>query len=292
MIAGFAVLGLLLFDEIRDQITVNDKLDFELILPAVINHPWIPPGLMGLLLAGLLAAFMSTFAGTLNAVQAYLVNDIYLKYLRKNATPKHENRANILVGICIVVVSIAFGVLAENVNSVLQWVTNALYGSYIAANVLKWHWWRFNGKGFAWGMAGGLLPALAIPLIPYFDGVNPLYYFPIILFFSVVGCIWGTYSAPATDINTLKRFYEKTRPWGFWKPVCDLVMIENSHFCENTNFRRDMLNVAVGMVWQSTLIVAPVYLVLQRFWAMGVALMLVGVTTVLLKQNWYDKLEN
>ncbi|MDR2474869.1 MAG: Na+:solute symporter [Bacteroidales bacterium] len=292
MIIGFAVLGLILFDEIQAQITVGGKIDFELVLPAVINHPWIPTGLMGILLAGLLAAFMSTFAGTLNAVQAYIVNDIYLKYFKKTATSKQTNRANITVGVTVVLVSIAFGVLAENVNSVLQWVTNALYGSYIAANVLKWHWWRFNGKGFAWGMASGMIPALIIPLIPYFNGVNPLYYFPIILLFSIIGCICGTYSAPATETETLKNFYAKTRPWGFWKPVHDLVVAENPDFKRNTNFGRDMVNVVTGIVWQCALIVAPVYLVLQHFWAMGVAWMIVGIATIILKQNWYDKLED
>ena len=57
------------------------KVDFEQILPSAISE-FVPVGLMGCLLAGLLAAFLGTFAGTLNAAQAYIVNDLYLKYLR------------------------------------------------------------------------------------------------------------------------------------------------------------------------------------------------------------------
>ena len=243
-------------------------------------------------MAGLLAAFMSTFAGTLNAAQAYIVNDIYIKYIRPNATAKQSNNANMIVGIVVVVISILFGVLAENVNSVLQWVTGALYGSYIAANILKWHWWRFNSKGFAWGMIGGLIPALILPYVPVVNTVLPLYYFPIILVFSIVGCIWGTYSAPATDTEVLKKFYAKTRPWGFWKPINDMVVAENPDFKKNTGFGRDMLNVAVGIVWQTALVAAPIYIVVKQFWAMGIALMLVGIGTVILKKNWYDKLED
>lgn len=293
MIAGIAVIGLIIFDEIKDQITnVSGSVDFELVLPAVIAHPWIPAGLVGLILAGLLAAFMSTFAGTLNAAQAYIVNDIYIKYIKPNATAKQSNNANIIVGLVVVVISILFGVLAENVNSVLQWVTGALYGSYIAANILKWHWWRFNSKGFAWGMIGGLIPALILPYVPVVNTVLPLYYFPIILVFSIVGCIWGTYSAPATDTEVLKKFYAKTRPWGFWKPINDMVVAENPNFRKNTGFGRDMLNIAVGIVWQTALVAAPIYLVVKQFWAMGIALMLVGIGTVVLKKNWYDKLED
>lgn len=292
MIAGIAVIGLVIFDQIRDQITVAGAVDFELVLPAVIAHPWIPAGLVGLILAGLLAAFMSTFAGTLNAAQAYIVNDIYIKYIKPEATAKQSNHANMVVGLVVVVVSILFGVLAQNVNTVLQWVTGALYGSYIAANILKWHWWRFNSKGFAWGMVGGLIPALILPYVPVINTVLPLYYFPIILVFSIIGCIWGTYTAPPTDTGVLKKFYAKTRPWGFWKPIHEMVMAEQPDFKKNTAFGRDMVNVAVGIVWQTALVAAPIYLVLKQFNALAIALMLVGVGTVILKKNWYNKLEN
>lgn len=293
MIAGFAVIGLLLFNEIQPQITnASGKIDFELVLPAVISHPWIPAGLSGLLLAGLLAAFMSTFAGTLNAAQAYIVNDIYIKYFRPDASPKASNKANVIVGLVVVVVSIGFGVLAEDVNSVLQWVTGALYGSYVAANILKWHWWRFNSKGFAWGMAGGMVPALVLPYIPVVGEMLPLYYFPVILLFSVAGCIWGTWSAPPTDMAVLKSFYAKTRPWGIWGPVRDLVVAENPGFQENRAFGRDMFNVAVGIIWQTSLIAAPIYLVLKEFTSMGYALGIVVVTSLLMKKFWYDKLED
>ena len=293
MITGFAILGLILFNQIQGQITTPaGVIDFELVLPAVINHPWIPAGITGLILAGLLAAFMSTFAGTLNAVQAYIVNDIYIKYFKKDATPRQANRANIVVGLIVVVVSICFGVLAQDVNSVLQWITSALYGSYIAANILKWHWWRFNGRGFALGMAAGMIPALILPIVPYFDGVLPLYYFPIIFICSIVGCVWGTYSVPPTDLEVLKEFYKTTRPWGIWKPIDVLVKAETPDFKENSDCCRDLINVGVGIIWQTALVAASIYLVLQQFIYFIVAVIIVIITSVILKRNLFNKLEN
>lgn len=292
MIAGFAVIGLIIFDQIKGQITVNGVVDFELVLPAVIAHEWIPAGLVGITLAGLLAAFMSTFAGTLNAAQAYLVNDIYIKYLKPKATSKQSNRTSIIVGVFVVIISILFGILAENVNSILQWVTGALYGSYIAANILKWHWWRFNSNGFAWGMIGGLIPALILPYVPVVNTILPLYYFPVILLFSVIGCIWGTYTAPATDTAVLKKFYVKTRPWGFWKPIHDMVVAEQPDFQKNKAFGRDIVNVAVGIIWQTALVAAPIYLVVKQFSSLIIALVIVVIGSVILKKNWYDKLED
>jgi hypothetical protein len=56
----------------------------------------------------------------------------------------------------MVAVSILLGFYARDVNDILQWIVSGLYGSYVAANVLKWYWWRFNGHGFFYGMLGGL----------------------------------------------------------------------------------------------------------------------------------------
>jgi Na+/proline symporter len=303
MIAGIAVLGLMLFRDIEPGIrNAAGGVDFELVLPAIVGHPWIPAGLTGIVIAGLLAAFMSTFAGTLNAAQAYIVNDIYIKFFRPDATPGQTARANYGVGLAIVSISILFGILAQDVNQVLQWVTNALYGSYVAANILKWHWWRFNSSGFAWGMAAGLVPALILPLaVPPLVAAlpsqwallsEPLYYFPVILLFSVAGCIAGTYAAPPTEEDTLKRFYKQTRPWGFWKPVHAKVVADDPSFCGNKNFGRDMFNVVAGIVWQTALVATPIYLVCKKFSAAGLGLMVIVVTSIVLYSNWYKKLED
>ena len=82
MVTGFAVLGILYYKQL--DLTVAGKIDFEQVLPAAMNQ-FVPVGIMGCLLAGLLAAFLGTFAGTLNAAQAYIMNDFYIKYLRPRA---------------------------------------------------------------------------------------------------------------------------------------------------------------------------------------------------------------
>lgn len=289
MVAGIAVLGILLYPEVKSSMMVGDRLDFEQILPVIIKHPVIPLGVTGILLAGLLAAFMSTFAGTLNAAQAYLVNDIYCRYWRPNASAKQISRANYLSGIVLVLVGIGFGIFALDVNSVMQWIVSGIYGAYVAANILKWHWWRFNGSGFAWGMVAGLVPALIFPLI--FD-ILPLYYFPLILVISIAGCLIGTYMEPATDREVLKCFYKRTRPWGFWKPIQEEVQREDPGFQENRNFKRDMFNVAVGIVWQLMLVAVPIYFVLMDKLYFLASLAVLLVTSYVLKKTWYEKLED
>ncbi|MEX0721319.1 MAG: sodium:solute symporter family protein [Balneolaceae bacterium] len=286
MIAGFAVLGLLFYDQLH-LIVPGRGIDFEQVLPAVIVE-FVPVGLLGLLLAGLLAAFMSTFAGTLNAAQAYVVNDIYLKYINPKANSKKISGMNYLSGFIIVVVSIVLGFFAKDVNDVLQWIVSGLYGSYVAANVLKWYWWRFNGYGFFWGMVGGLIPALTFRFI--FDGILDLYTFPLMLLISVIACIVGTYSAPPVEETVLKDFYKSVRPWGFWKPIHDKVVAEDPGFVKNTNFKRDAFNVVVGIIWQTALVIFPIYLVLLQVVPLVVSIIVALITSYILKKTWWDKL--
>jgi len=286
MIAGFAVLGILYYDKL-DLIVQGRGLDFEQILPSAIDQ-FLPVGFMGLLLAGLLAAFISTFAGTLNATQAYIVNDIYLKYVNKNASNKRIQSMNYIAGLLMVLISIVFGFFAKDVNDVLQWIVSGLYGSYVAANVLKWYWWRFNGAGFFWGMVGGLIPALTFRYI--FVGVLDLYTFPLMLLISVIACIVGTYTSKPTDEDVLAEFYKRVRPWGFWGPIKQKVLEENPDFEVNKNFKMDMFNVAIGIIWQTSLVILPIYLLLMKAAPLSITFIIMVITSLILKKTWYDKL--
>lgn len=286
MIAGFAVLGLLFYEQL-DLMVPGRGLDFEQILPAAIVE-FVPVGFLGLLLAGLLAAFMSTFAGTLNAAQAYLVNDIYLKYVNPKAENTKIQFMNYVAGLGMVAISIVFGFFAKDVNDVLQWIVGGLYGSYVAANILKWYWWRFNGNGFFWGMVGGLIPALTFRYI--FPGILDTYTFPLMLLISIVACLIGTYTSPPVDEDVLKKFYKSVRPWGFWKPIHDKVVAEDSSFKSNSDFKRDMFNIAIGIIWQTALVIFPIYIVLMEAVPLIISLLIVVISSLILKKTWFDRL--
>ncbi|WP_298514533.1 sodium:solute symporter family protein [uncultured Kordia sp.] len=286
MIAGFAALALIYYEKL-DLITASGDVDFELILPSAIKE-FVPIGLLGLLLSGLIAAFMSTFAGTLNAAQAYLVNDIYLKYKNPNASAKQIKNMNYTSGLLVVVVSIILGLFAKDVNSVLQWIVSVLYGSYVAANILKWHWWRFNGEGFFWGMTAGLLAAAIIPEL--FPDVLALYLFPILLLISLAGCVIGTYSAPPTEESVLLDFYKNVKPWGFWKPIKEKLIAQNIEVKDTSNFKSDMFNVFVGTIAQTTLVILPMYLVFNKTTPLLISLLVLVICLILLKKYWWNTL--
>lgn len=286
LIIGLTVLGLLYYNQL--DLSSAKGTDFEKILPSAINN-FLPAGILGLVLTGLLGAFMGTFSGTLNAAQAYIVNDIYLKYINPKASTKKIIRTNYIVGIVVVIIGIILGFFAKDVNSVLQWIVGALYGGYIAANMFKWYWWRFNANGFFWGMASGIAAALVFPYI--FDGL-PLYNWPLLFLISITGCVIGTYTAPPTNAETLKSFYKTVRPWGFWKPVHAMVIAEDPAFQANKKFKLDMFNVAIGIIAQCALTLLPMYFVLWMQLPIIIIVIILVSIIFILKRTWWNKLED
>ncbi|WP_295127556.1 sodium:solute symporter family protein [uncultured Chitinophaga sp.] len=291
MVMGLTVLALLYYPQISGELQSPAGTDFEKILPAAVNA-FIPVGLLGLVLTGLLGAFMGTFSGTLNAAQAYIVNDIYLKYVDPHASTKKVITMNYISGSAVVALGVVLGLFVKDVNTVLQWIVSGLYGGYVAANMLKWYWWRFNASGFYWGMLSGIVPAIALAVLKSFNiiGGLDLYYWPLLFLLSLAGSIMGTYAAPHTEINVLKDFYKTVRPWGFWKPVHELVLKEDPAFKGNRNFKLNMFNVVLGIIGQLCLTILPMYLVL---WMKAPLLLTVGVLLVILvilKKTWWNKL--
>ena len=286
MIAGIAVLALVFYSPQLQA--MGTEVDFEQILPYVISN-FIPTGLVGFMLAGLLAAFMSTFDSTVNSGAAYIVNDIYKRYINPNASDKRYVRMSYVCSILIVIVGISFGFITESIDSVLKWIVAGLYGGYIAPNVLRWYWWRMNGFGYFAGMIAGIASALIVPLI--LPDLSALHSFPIHLALSAVASVAVSLMTPPDTQETLTGFYRQVRPWGFWQPVHRKVIAENPDFVTRASFSRDAVNLIVGIVWQLMFTTIPIYLVIKHYKHMMVCLLILVVTSIFLKYNWYDKLE-
>ena len=285
MIAGFCALAIVyLMPEFQEM---GQNIDFETILPLAIDR-FIPIGFKGLLLAGLLAAFMSTFAAFINAAPAYLVNDLYKKYVNPDAKSSTYIKYSYLSSLLIVVVGLFFGFFAESINSLTLWITSALYGGYAAANVLKWIWWRFNGYGYFFGMMAGLVASSIVPF--FFPDIAAIFYFPVILGISFAGCFLGTFLTPPDPEHVLTNFYDQTRPWGFWKPVIRVLKEKDASFVPNQEFGKDCINVIVGIVWQMCLVVLPIYVILRDPNGIWISFLIFIITSMFLKRNWYNRL--
>ena len=287
MIMGLTVLALAFYTP--DLAAMGDKLDLEKILPLALAR-FVPVGILGLVIAGLLAAFMSNFAATVNAAPAYLVNDIYKRYINPNASAKRYVWLSYLVSFTVVVVGLVFGLFTKSIDSIVQWIVSGLWGGYVVSNVLKWYWWRFNGWGYFWGMAVGITSAVVMASPHVLPGVHDINKFPIILGVSLLAALLGTFLTKPEEEEVLKDFYRRVRPWGFWGPVHAQVVKEDPGFQRNKDFFRDMFNIVIGTIWQTCFIVLAMFLVTRHFRNAAIALVVLVTTSTILKFNWYDKL--
>jgi SSS family solute:Na+ symporter len=208
-------------------------------------------------------------------------------------------RMSYAASLLIVVIGITVGFFVTSINEVVLWITAALWGGYTAPNLLKWYWWRFNGYGYFWGMLAGIGAAIILPMLnlqilhqwPLLNNFS-MNAFPIILIASTIGSILGSLLTAPEDDETLKKFYKTVRPWGFWNPVHRKVVQDDPAFQGNRDFWRDMFNIIVGVTWQISLMVFPVFLVLREWTPFYVSTGIMIVTSVILKFSWWNKLKD
>jgi solute:Na+ symporter, SSS family len=143
---------------------------------------------------------------------------------KPSLSPKALIRTSYLATVLIVAAGIAIGLHASSIKSIWVWMLAGIIGATLIPNVLRWHWWRFNGWGYAWGVFGGLGAASGIgtgQALGWFGAVGlPEYvYAPVIWAVSLIGCLAGSLLTPPTPMPTLNSFYRRVHPFGFWAPI-------------------------------------------------------------------------
>ena len=256
LIASFAMLGI--YHGIETGTVIADP---ELVLPTVIKN-YIPVGVKGLLIAGLMAAAMSTFDSTVNAGAAYWVKDLYQTYLRPNASEKDLILQSRLASLVIVLLALLFSLTITNINEIWGWITMGIGAGMFIPQVIRWYWWRFNGYGFAIGTAVGMIAAV---LTKAFGGPIAEYNsFLIASGSSLVGCILGTYLTPPTESAVLSNFYKVTRPFGFWGSVRTELPTDVLNQINEEN-RRDIIAIFFAVPWQVVLFLTGMMIVMKQW---------------------------
>ncbi len=260
--------------------------DTEETMPWVLNT-FLPMGLKGFVLAGLLAAFMSTFSSTVNAGAAYLVRDLYQPHLARHASDRHLVTVSYIATSALVACGIAIGLQAKSIAQIWEWLMTGLTAGIIVPNVLRWYWWRMNG----WGYAGGTLAGMLLAFVPLLDAEPwPMYYtFPFVVTGSLAASIALTYATGPVDLETLTVFYRRVRPFGLWGPVRRKAALPPD---AGESAWRTGVNVLMGMTAVHGAYLAPMFLV--GHWhlrALGCAT-LTAASCAVLYFTWYRHLPN
>ena len=260
--------------------------DPERVLPIVINE-LVPVGIKGLLIAGLMAAAMSTFDSTVNAGAAYWVKDIYQAFINPSATEKQLLRHGRWASVILVLTGLFFTLTISSINEIWGWTLMSLGAGLFLPLLARWYWWRMNGYGFAAGCAVGMLAAIVQRIVA--PDIPDYYAFIATTLSSLVGMIAGTYLSKPTDDNVLFEFYKITRPFGFWGPIKKRLSSDILDQIDEEN-RRDKVSTFFAVPWQVVLFLTGMALMMKRWDQFGwLVVILIGLS-VGLYFNWFRHL--
>jgi len=218
IVVGLA--SIVLLPELADPETAYPRLMVELL----------PSGLLGLMVASLLAAFMSTVSTHLHWGASYLVNDVYLRFVRPGADDAEAVRAGQLAAGVMAVVAL---VMAWNMDSVFgAWLYLSEIGAGAAvAGILRWYWWRMNARAEIAALAFSLLASNAIRLVEPLmaDGMYPARFALVLVGGTAVAVAVALLGKPV-DPALQRSFFRRIRPgigWGKVAAQCPDVSAES-----------------------------------------------------------------
>jgi SSS family transporter len=195
----------------------------------------LPTGWRGILVAGMLAAYMSTISTQLNWGASYIVNDVYRPYLKKGASERHYVMASRGASVLIMILSGAVSLVLGRVTNALDYLLAIGAGTGLVL-VLRWYWWRVNAWSEISAMIAATIVSLALQL-----GVGPAGFgldpkssydaqvfgsYSLIITTAIVTIVWlaVTFLTRPTDEKTLLQFYRLTRPSrAGWGPIAKLA---------------------------------------------------------------------
>ncbi|MBC8370109.1 MAG: Na+:solute symporter [Planctomycetes bacterium] len=191
---------------------VNGAIDHEAAYPMMMAQ-LLGPGLFGLLCASFLAAFMSTLDTHFNLASAYLVNDVYRRFVRKEAPDKHYVWVGRFAEILIGIIAATFALQADSIANLFTF-SLSLMGGLGPALLLRWFWRRANVFTEISALATSTILTFVTKSLE-FD--YPFSYMVVVLG-SLVVAVSVTYVTPPADEDTLDRFYSIIRPDEISKP--------------------------------------------------------------------------
>ena len=198
-----------------------DMTDGEMAYPEMIKR-FIPPGLMGLMIASFLGAFMSTIDTHLNLSSSYVVNDVYRRFIRNDASESHYVMVSRISSVGFMFLSAVIALNYDSISGLFKFML-AFSSGVGLVYILRWFWWRIN----AWSEISAMIASSVICSALYIyraQGGKASY--PAVLVLTVAGStlIWlaVTFLTAPVSQERLAAFYRRVRPWGAWRHIAEV----------------------------------------------------------------------
>jgi Na+/proline symporter len=246
---------------------------------AMMVRTYAPVGLLGLLVAGIFAAYMSTISTLMNWGASYVVNDFYKPFIRPEKSERHYVWVGRLGSILIFGLSLFVAYyFVEGLRAWFLFINSVVFAFILPLSWLRFFWWRLN----IYGEAAALIIGLPLSYIVWFplgfsnEQAHPFWQGFLFLFgLGAVTIIAVTYLTRPERIETLREFYRRCRPPGFWGPVVQEFGGETRQQIRRETLR-DLVDCALGVVF-CTASIEAVIAPLGRNWGVFVVSLIIGL---------------
>jgi len=212
-----ALASLLVYPDLAALQTALPHVDPKLVghdmaYPAMVR--FLPPGLLGLMVAGMLAAYVSTISTHLNWGTSYLVHDVYRRFVRADAPEAHYVQMGRIVTAALMVLAAALTFVLDSAKQAFDLLLSIGAGTGLLY-LLRWFWWRINAWCEVAAMAASFLVALGFFALSK-QGVEVPTHMALLLSVGITTVVWllAAFFGPSTRPEQLAAFYAKVRPAG------------------------------------------------------------------------------
>jgi Na+/proline symporter len=212
-----ALASMLVYPQLSDIARTFPNVDPSLIghdmaYPAMLR--FLPAGFLGLMVAGLLAAYVSTIATHLNWGTSYLVNDLYRRFINPSAGDRHYVAAGRLVTALLMLIAASLTYVLDTARESFELLLSIGAGTGLLY-LLRWFWWRVN----AWSEVSAMIASFAVSLglfIARKNGFEMASHVALIWTVAVTTVVWisATLATEPADRSRLMEFYRLVRPSG------------------------------------------------------------------------------
>jgi Na+/proline symporter len=273
----------------------DDKLGHDLAYPAMLTM--LPSGLLGLVVASLVAAYMSTISTHLNWGSSYIVNDFYKQQIKKNASEKELVNIGRISTIILFLLSASFALLLTNALQLFDVILMFGAGTGLIF-ILRWFWWRINAWSeitamFVSGFVSIILNFTTLgPLLFSETGILPSYYkFPMVVLFTTVVWVLVTLFTNPDSSETLINFCKKTNPGGpGWKKIKNEALKKNIVFNDESekgwSVPLGIICMMLGCFAVYSILFSTGYFIYGEI-NNGITFLVIGLSfAIFLKHNW------
>ncbi|NND88687.1 MAG: Na+:solute symporter [Flavobacteriaceae bacterium] len=280
-----ALASLVLYPELNDIQAAfpNATLGHDLGYSAMLTN--LPPGLLGIVVASLIAAFMSTISTHLNWGSSYISLDFYKRFIKPEATEKQLVQVGRLSTVLLMVFAAVIALFLSNAKSAFEILLQIGAGTG-SIFILRWFWWRVNAYSEITGMIVSFIVALGLEWFEFgWEGYEKLIYGVAI---TTISWIVITLLTRPTDLRTLARFYNQVTPYGIgWnhfkkKAAAEGIDIKKSH----DNFTIDLASMLLGIVFVYTSLFATGYIIYGNWTGALILITIALISGLLIFKFW------